>query len=143
MADGEKALAPLRKHGHPIADIIGPMPYTGFQAAFDPLLTPGMRNYWKSHDFVELSDGLIETLLALVPQLPSPHTEIFIAQLGGATKRIASDATAYRHREAEYVMNVHGRWVQGHHTVCNRRRLHEFPDAGRGAARPGCVRAEL
>lgn len=110
ISDGEKALAPLRAYGKPIADVIGPMPYAGFQTAFDPLLTPGFRNYWKSHDFRELSDAMLDTLLGFVSSLPSPHTEIFIAQLGGATKRIPADATAYRHRDAEFIMNVHGRW---------------------------------
>jgi FAD/FMN-containing dehydrogenase len=97
MAEGEKALAPLRAHGNPIADVITPHQFTAFQAAFDPLLTPGVRNYWKSHDF-------------LVGTLPDPQCEVFIAQMGGATNRIGADSTAYRHRDAEYIMNVHGRW---------------------------------
>ncbi len=110
MAEGEKALAPLREFGSPIADVIGPHPYVGWQTGFDPLLTPGFRNYWKSHDFAELRDEAIDTILGFVESLPGPHTEVFIGQLGGATKRVASDATAYRHRDAEFVMNVHGRW---------------------------------
>lgn len=110
MAEGEKALAPLRAHGNPIADVIGPHPYTGFQASFDPLLTPGFRNYWKSHDFLGLNDEIINTLIQFTGSLPSPHCEIFIAQMGGATNRVASDSTAYRHRDTEFIMNVHGRW---------------------------------
>jgi FAD/FMN-containing dehydrogenase len=110
MAEGEKALAPLRAFGNPIADVISPHPFTGFQAAFDPLLTPGARNYWKSHDFLELSDDLLDTLIKYVGTLPDPQCEVFIAQMGGATNRIAPDATAYRHRDAEFIMNVHGRW---------------------------------
>ena len=110
MAEGEKALAPLRAFGNPIADVISPHPFTGFQAAFDPLLTPGVRNYWKSHDFLELSDDLLDTLIRYVGTLPDPQCEVFIAQMGGATNRIAPDATAYRHRDAEFIMNVHGRW---------------------------------
>jgi FAD/FMN-containing dehydrogenase len=110
MAEGEKALAPLRAHGNPIADVISPHPFTGFQQAFDPLLTPGVRNYWKSHDFLELSDGLLDTLIKYVGTLPDPQTEVFIGQMGGATNRVAPDATAYRHRDAEFIMNVHGRW---------------------------------
>src|SRR5690606_31312241 len=51
MAEGERVLEPLRRFGSPIADVIGPHPYAGWQQAFDPLLTPGARNYWKSHDF--------------------------------------------------------------------------------------------
>ena len=107
---GEKALSSLRALGQPIADGFGPYPFAGFQQAFDPLLTPGARNYWKSHNFTELSDGLINTLVDYGSRLPSPQSEIFVAQLGGATNRVAADATAYPHRDVEFVMNVHTRW---------------------------------
>jgi hypothetical protein len=110
IAEGEKALAPLREFGNPHADVIGPHPFTGFQAAFDPLLVPGARNYWKSHDLLELSDGLLDTLTAAVGTLPDPQCEILIAQMGGAINRVAPDATAYTHRDTEFIMNIHGRW---------------------------------
>src|SRR5882757_2939678 len=45
-ANAEKALAPLRALGEPIADVIGVQPYAVWQTAFDPLLTPGAFNYW-------------------------------------------------------------------------------------------------
>ncbi len=51
IEEGEEALAPIRAAGNPIADVIGPTPFVGWQQAFDPLLTPGARNYWKTHDF--------------------------------------------------------------------------------------------
>jgi len=82
MADGEVALAPLREIGEPIADVIGPHPFTGWQQAFDPLLTPGERNYWKTHDFAELSDELIDKVLGCVATLPDPQCEVFFAQVG-------------------------------------------------------------
>ena len=47
----DEALAPLRALGEPIADVIGVQPYSAWQTAFDPLLTPGAFNYWKSHNF--------------------------------------------------------------------------------------------
>jgi len=110
MAEGEKAVAPLRALGTPIADVIGPHPFTGWQAAFDPLLTPGARNYWKSHDFTELSEGLTDVVLDYAGRLPSPECEIFIGHLGGAVNRVAPDATAYPHRDSDFIMNVHTRW---------------------------------
>jgi FAD/FMN-containing dehydrogenase len=109
-AAGAKALAPFKAIGKPIADVVGPAPFAAWQTAFDPLLTPGERNYWKSHDFLEISDGLIEKVVSAVKTLPSPQCEIFIASLGGAINRIASDATAYPHRNVNFVMNVHTRW---------------------------------
>lgn len=110
LASGEKALFALRQLGQPLADGFAPHPYVGFQQAFDPLLTPGARNYWKSHNFTQLSDELIDCLVDFGARLPSSQSEIFVAQLGGAINRIAADATAYPHREVEFVMNVHTRW---------------------------------
>ncbi len=110
MAKGEKALAELRALGRPIADVVSPHPFTGWQAAFDPLLTPGARNYWKSHDFTKLSDEAIDTILAAVGKLPGDECEIFIAQVGGAMSRVATDATAYPQRKSHFIMNVHTRW---------------------------------
>jgi FAD/FMN-containing dehydrogenase len=108
--NAEKALAPLRALGEPIADVIGVQPYAAWQTAFDPLLTPGAFNYWKSHNFTALNDGLLDTLVDYVGTLPTEECEIFIGQVGGASSRIGIDATAYPHRDTNFVMNVHTRW---------------------------------
>ena len=107
---GLRAIEPLRKLGRAHGEHFGPQPYTAWQQAFDPLLTPGARNYWKSHNFTELSDGAIETVIDAVAKLPSPQCEIFIGLISGCANRIAKDATAYAHRDAKFVMNVHSRW---------------------------------
>jgi FAD/FMN-containing dehydrogenase len=43
-------------------------------------------------------------------RLPSPDCEIAFAQLGGAINRVAAGATAYPHRDLQYVLNIHTRW---------------------------------
>ncbi|HEY0969720.1 MAG TPA: FAD-binding oxidoreductase [Gemmatimonadales bacterium] len=110
IADGERALEPLRAIGTPHGEHVGPMPYVAFQGAFDPLLAPGMRNYWKTHNFAALNDDLVEMLVGQVRRLPGPMCEIFIANLGGAVSRLPDSATAYTGRAAPFVMNVHARW---------------------------------
>ncbi|HZM69218.1 MAG TPA: FAD-binding oxidoreductase [Candidatus Cryosericum sp.] len=107
---GEKLIAPLRAFGKPVGEHIGMQPYTAWQQAFDPLLTAGARNYWKSHNFTSLPDALFDAVVASLGKLPSPQCEIFFGAIGGATTRQAPDAAAYGHRDALYVMNVHGRW---------------------------------
>ncbi len=109
-AEGEKLIAPLRDFGTPHGEHIGVQPFSAWQQAFDPLLTPGARNYWKSHNFTELSEGAIDAVIEYAGNLPSPQCEIFIASLGCATSRPAAESMAYSSRDAQYVLNVHGRW---------------------------------
>src|SRR5262245_16211025 len=107
---GEQLIQPLRKFGTPVGEAVGVQPYVAWQKAFDPLLTTGARNYWKSHNFSKLQDGLFDAVIEYVGKLPSPQCEIFFGAIGGATTRPAPDSAAYAHRDALYVMNVHGRW---------------------------------
>jgi len=109
-ADGAKVIEPIRHFAKPVGEHVGAQPFTAWQQAFDPLLTPGMRNYWKSHNFSELKDGVFDTVIAYAGKLPSPHCEIFLGVLGGAAARVSSDAMAYGNRDANFVMNVHSRW---------------------------------
>jgi FAD/FMN-containing dehydrogenase len=112
VATGQRVIEPLRKFGRPVGEHVGPMPYAGFQQAFDPLLTPGARNYWKSHDFTQITDAAVDVIRDFVSRLPSPHCEIFLAHLGGAGARVAPDAMAFSRRDAEFIINVHTRWEQ-------------------------------
>jgi FAD/FMN-containing dehydrogenase len=110
VAEAEKLIAPLRAFGDAHGEHLGAQPYVAWQKAFDPLLTPGARNYWKSHNFTELADGALDSIIEFAGKLPSPQCEIFIGMIAGAPNRIAPDAMAYGHRDAKFVLNVHGRW---------------------------------
>jgi FAD/FMN-containing dehydrogenase len=110
IAVGQALTAPLQHFGSPLGVHVGAMPFADWQQAFDPLLAPGSRNYWKSHNFTELSDGLLNTLIEYGHRLPSPQCEIFIALISGAANDVAPDAMAYGHRATHFVLNVHGRW---------------------------------
>ncbi|HVO83085.1 MAG TPA: FAD-binding oxidoreductase [Syntrophobacteria bacterium] len=110
MAEGEKLIAPLRRFGDAHGEHVGAQPYVQWQKALDPLLTPGARNYWKSHNFTELRDEALETMIGFAKKLPSPQCEILVALIAGAANRVPADAMAYGHRDAKFVLNVHGRW---------------------------------
>jgi FAD/FMN-containing dehydrogenase len=107
---GGPLIDPLRKFGSPLGEHVGVQPYVAWQQAFDPLLTSGARNYWKSHNFSTLKDGLFDAVIEYIGKLPSPQCEIFFGAIGGATTRPAPDSAAYAHRDVQFVMNVHGRW---------------------------------
>jgi FAD/FMN-containing dehydrogenase len=108
--EGQRLIDELRAFGDPHGEHIGAQPYAEWQKAFDPLLTPGARNYWKSHNFTELSDGAIDSIIEYAGKLPSPQCEIFIGHIAGAANRVPPKAMAYAHRDAKFVLNVHGRW---------------------------------
>jgi len=107
---GEPLIEPLWKFGVPVGGHVGVQPYTAWQQAFDPLLTAGARNYWKSHNLSKLEDGLFDVVIDYANKQPSPQCEIFIAALGGATALPEPESAAYPNRDTQFVMNVHGRW---------------------------------
>ncbi len=155
----DAAIAPLRQFGQTVGEHVGPAPYAAWQQAFDPLLGPGARNYWKSHNFSRLDDAAIDAMTDFALRLPSPLADIFIGQVGGVANRVAPDATAYAHRDARYVMNVHARWERNdedaaciawarrllprHRAVRHGQRLRELPDRGGNRARGRRLWAEL
>ena len=109
-ARASAAIAPMRAIPGAHAEHVGPMPFTAWQQAFDPLLTPGVRNYWKTHNFAAIGDDLVDALVSRVRRPASPMCEVFVGHLAGAVARRSEDETAYLGRGAPFTMNVHGRW---------------------------------
>jgi len=110
LEKNEKLIDTLRGFGQAVGEHIGRMPYVNWQQAFDPLLTPGARNYWKSHNFTELSDGAFDQMIEYASKLPSPQCEIFIAYLEGKFNTVPTNTMAYPNRDLKFILNVHGRW---------------------------------
>jgi FAD/FMN-containing dehydrogenase len=110
IEEGEAATAALRRIGKPIAEAVGPAPFVDWQTAFDPLLTPGARNYWKSHDVAAFTDASLALVASAIGNLPTDECEIFFGHVGGAATRVAPDATPWPNRKAHFAVNVHTRW---------------------------------
>ena len=68
------------------------------------------RNYWKTHNFIQISDNLLNEIVKYSIKFPTQQCEIFMADFGGALNNINRDAKAWYHRDLKYVMNVHCRW---------------------------------
>ena len=110
IEQGEKLVEPLRTFGDPIADIVQPRQYAQWQQFFDGAYAAGARNYWKSLNFTEFDDETIDTCLEYALARPTPETKFAMVHLGGETSRVPTDATAYPHRDAEFLVNVVARW---------------------------------
>lgn len=112
LEEGENVLRPLREYGTPIADAVAPTRYTAAQSMLDDLYAKGARNYWKSHNFTELTDDTLDTIIDYGERLPTPQSDILIHQVGGAINDVASDATAYPHRDTEFIVTPGARWEE-------------------------------
>jgi FAD/FMN-containing dehydrogenase len=111
IVDGEAALAPLRNLGPVIADTVGPVPYLGLQQAFDAGVAPGNRWYTRGQYLNGLTDGAIDTLVGGLEPFPGEFTLVYLGPGGGATSRVAPDATAFPHRDAPFGMHIWPGWV--------------------------------
>ena len=110
LDESERALASLRQFGPPIADQIGPMPYTALQQMLDEGFPAGLQVYWRAHFLTGLGDDAIATLTAAYEQVTSPLSAVVLEHLGGAVARVERDASAFDHRDAAYNLAIIARW---------------------------------
>lgn len=96
-AAGEKALAPMLAHPGLVSGELAPFPYHDIQTAVDGLLGHGKQYYLKSSLLNELTPEAIEVIVEFAGR---GAVGSWFQHLGGATSRVASDATAYSHRGA-------------------------------------------
>lgn len=107
----ERALAPLKAFGSPVVDAIGPIPYCQLNTLFDASLPPGVRNYWKSSFFAELSDDAIRAAVDAYASVSSPMSQLILEHIHGATSRVPVDATAFPHRRDGYNFVFVSQWT--------------------------------
>ena len=100
IAEGERVLAPLREACPPALDLIGPMPYVALQQMLDATAPHGWRFYDRLHYLPEVSDGLIDALVAGFEAVPAPEAHVVTGWMGGAIDRVAPGETAFGHRGA-------------------------------------------
>jgi FAD/FMN-containing dehydrogenase len=110
LGDGERALAPLRKFGPPVADMIQPVPYTAVQSMLDNAVPTGDRYYWKSNFVKDFSPALGKVLSDDTSAMPSPYSMILLFEIKGEIRRVPKDAMAFDHRDANFEMSIIARW---------------------------------
>jgi FAD/FMN-containing dehydrogenase len=86
------------------------MPYPALNAAFDALVPPGLQHYWKANFVKELTDDAIAAHLEHGPNVPVVNSTMHIYPIDGACHDVASDATAFGHRDASFATVIAGMW---------------------------------
>jgi FAD/FMN-containing dehydrogenase len=118
-AEGERAIAPLRRLGTVAMEKVGVMPYVAVQKLFDEAAVPGRRFYMRSNFLDTIDDGLVEALTSSFARTPSPLNVVVIPSVGGAISRVPIDSTAYYHRQARYVMSLSTCWLEASEDEAN------------------------
>jgi len=111
LEDAERAIKPIRDFGAPIAGEVGLMPYPAVQQMLDEGFPKGLQVHWRSEFLADLSDELIDAMVAAYETVPSPLSAMLIEQFGGAVQRVPRDAMAYDQRDAGYNVVIISRWA--------------------------------
>jgi FAD/FMN-containing dehydrogenase len=123
VEDGERAVAPFRALGTPLADMVRPMPYPDLfpPEPADARPRAAMRTMLAD----PLDRDAAETILEHVRAASAPMAVTQLRVLGGAMARVPADATAFAHRDRRLMLTVaamyqhaeeqlvHERWVAG------------------------------
>ena len=107
---GEELIRPLRAFRTPVADLVGPVPYTAFQTMSDAGQPWGMNDYFKSGFAKELTDDAIDDLIRNAAVIESPWSSIVLQPMGGAIGRVGEHETALGKRDARWAFQVLSLW---------------------------------
>ncbi|TCC19658.1 FAD-binding oxidoreductase [Kribbella speibonae] len=109
--EGMRIIQPLREIGTPLVDISGPLPFVGVQTAFDEFFRRGtLRSYWKSTFVEDLTDPVLDIIVAKART--RPHDRVFVVTflMGGAINQVGATDTAYSERSAKWMVSIDGNW---------------------------------
>ena len=110
IEEGEAAMAPLRALAEPVADLVSPIPYPVIYDFTEPAAAPhgaSVRSMYAD----ELSDEIIDAVLAAMANVSSPINLVQLRGLGGAMARVGNDETAFPYRDKKYLVLVVGIWL--------------------------------
>ncbi len=105
-ADGARQFKAFHDVAEVKAEMVGPVPYPVINGAFDGLFPPGIRQYWKGNFVKELTDDAIAAHVQHGPNAPNASSTMHLYPINGACHRVASDATAFGHRDANFSMVI-------------------------------------
>ena len=116
---GAAAVAPLKRFGSPVMDVIGPMSYTAVNMMVDGGFPRGALNYWKSNFLSMLGDAAIDTMIERFAGAPSPMSGLLLEHFHGAATRVGPTETAFPHRAVGYNFLAVGEWMEASATAAN------------------------
>lgn len=113
LEDGEKAVAPIKAFGKPVADILVRRPYAQMQSLLDGTQPKGRRYYWKSEYLPRIEPSAATTMMTQAARIPSPHSAVIFFQIDGALNELPAEHSPAGNRDARFVCNIASSWENG------------------------------
>jgi FAD/FMN-containing dehydrogenase len=110
---GAELLRPMTSYGPPLVDSLRVRPYVELQTMFDVGSQPGFGNVWRSTFLHSFEDDTIATIAEHAGRMPTAISQVLLANLGGAVRRVPDDATAFPHRSAPFYIEVIAKYEPG------------------------------
>jgi FAD/FMN-containing dehydrogenase len=110
VSEGAKQVAPIKRLGSPVGDIIQARSFASQQTLLDATQPAGRRYYWKAEYLATLDRQLLDLAMEHAEQMPSPHSSIVLFPIGGALNRLPADYSAVGNRDAHWVLNIMAAW---------------------------------
>jgi FAD/FMN-containing dehydrogenase len=125
-AKGEKAMAPIRAFGPPVADTVAVVPFVQHQSMLDDAYPPGQFHYWKSGFLQGLPDEAIDALIEQFHKRPTLLTQVLLEHIHGAVSRVPETATAFPNRSLPYNLGGFCIWDNPKDEDAGRKWVKEF-----------------
>ncbi len=109
----ERLLAPIRKLGNPIAEVVEAMDYVAVQKSGDITDPRAEGAYLKSGFVSNIPPALVAALVDRFEGHPARSTAVFFQQGGGAISRVPASATAFAQRDVQANMLSAVGWKHG------------------------------
>jgi FAD/FMN-containing dehydrogenase len=110
QAEGERLLAPLRKLGKPLVDVLVPTTYLDVQTGLDSSLRQHRSYYFKSGFLTRVSLEMARELTRVLGDAPPWLLGVPLIHMGGAISRVKPEATAFWNREAFHDIAIWAVW---------------------------------
>jgi FAD/FMN-containing dehydrogenase len=120
LDDGARAVAPLRRFGTPLVDLVGPTLYVDHQRSIDDTVPHGWHYHWKATNLTGLSDEVIDVVATHAYRARSPRSYSAMFHFGGAVARVPRDATAYPDRDVAHNIIIDAVWLPPEHRTVGR-----------------------
>ena len=130
VEQGEAAFKPFHDVAPVVAEHVGPAPYPALNSAFDALYPSGqLQHYWKANFAKELTDEAIAAHVTHGSEVPVVNSTMHIYPINGAASRVASDATAFAYRDANFATVIVGGWPDPAQNEANTKWVRDYYDA--------------